>query len=155
MVKLSGKTLQRLSSDWRARRLDSLRQMIETERPPFERIASLLQGGGPPAHIRLASTRRWQSQPCIPTGSPAFRSAPSLRLDYRQFRETITTPPSGRSDIKWFELKGEFVHSLINQARSWGALLGGAPDFFTPRVPPSYLQSKRTPKASSYCDVTR
>jgi hypothetical protein len=43
-------------------------------------------------------------------------------------------------------LKGEFVHSLINQARSWGALLGGAPDIFTPRVPPPYFQSKRTPE---------
>jgi NTE family protein len=48
----------------------------------------------------------------------------------------ITTPPFGIPDIKWFERKGEFVHSLINQACSWGALLGGAPDFFTPRVPP-------------------
>src|SRR5947209_4335218 len=55
--------------------------------------------------------------------------------------------------MQWFELKGEFAHSVVNQARSLGALLGGAPDFFKPRVPPPYLQPNGTLEAISYYDV--
>ena len=47
---------------------------ITTERPPFERIALVLQGGGALGPIRPAFTRPWPRPICIPTGSRAFRS---------------------------------------------------------------------------------
>ena len=55
--------------------------------------------------------------------------------------------------MQWFQLKGEFAHSVVNQALSLGALLGGAPDFFKPRVRPPYLQPNGTLEAISYYDV--
>src|SRR5438874_7853633 len=55
--------------------------------------------------------------------------------------------------MQWFQLKGEFAHSVVNQALSLGALLGGAPDFFNPRVRPPYLQPNGTLEAISYYDV--
>ena len=47
---------------------------VTSERPPFERIALVLQGGGPLGPIRAAFTKPWRRPICIPTGSPAFRS---------------------------------------------------------------------------------
>src|SRR5438270_925040 len=55
--------------------------------------------------------------------------------------------------MQWFQLKVEFAHSVVNQALSLGALLGGAPDFFKPRVRPPYLQPNGTLEAISYYDV--
>jgi NTE family protein len=55
--------------------------------------------------------------------------------------------------MQWFQLRGEFAHGMVNQARSLGALLGGAPDFFKPRVPPPYFQPNGTLEAISYYDV--
>ncbi len=46
-------------------------------RPPFERIALLLQGAVPSAHIRQASIKDWQRPVFIPTGLPGFPSARS------------------------------------------------------------------------------
>jgi hypothetical protein len=45
---------------------------VTTERPPFERIALILQGGGALGAYQAA--RPWQRPICIPNGSPAFRS---------------------------------------------------------------------------------
>jgi NTE family protein len=50
-------------------------------------------------------------------------------------------------------VKGSFAHGLVNHARSVGALLGGAPDFFKPRVPPPYFHPHGTLEAISYYDV--
>jgi NTE family protein len=67
--------------------------------------------------------------------------------------ETITAPPFGMSDFNWFEVQGELAHNLLNQMYSLGALLGGAPSFFKPRMPPPYLYPNGTLEALSYYDV--
>src|SRR5262249_34143996 len=83
-------------------------------------------------------------------GNPPERRVEKLR----DFWESVTTPPFGAPDVTWLEIKGEFAHSLVNRARSLGTLLGGAPGFFAPRVPPPYLQPSGSVEAISYYDVT-
>ena len=55
--------------------------------------------------------------------------------------------------IAALEGRDEFTHGVINQVRSWGALVGGAPGFFQPRVPPPFLYPNGAPEALSYYDV--
>src|ERR1700757_4330670 len=124
---------------------------VNAERPPFERIALILQGGGALGSYQagvyqaLAEANLppdWIAGISIGAINSALiaGNAPDKRVErLREFWEAITTPPFGILDLEWFQLRGRFAHSLVNQARSVGALLGGAPDFFTPRVPPPYL----------------
>ena len=138
---------------------------VVAERPPFERIALLLQGGGALGSYQagvyqaLAEANLhpdWIAGISIGAINSALiaGNSPDKRVEkLREFWEAVTTPPFGILDMKWFELKGEFAHSLVNQARSLGALLGGAPDFFKPRVPPPYFQPNGTLEAISYYDV--
>ena len=138
---------------------------VVAERPPFERIALLLQGGGALGSYQagvyqaLAEANLhpdWIAGISIGAINSALiaGNSPDKRVEkLREFWEAVTTPPFGILDMKWVELKGEFAHSLVNQARSLGALLGGAPDFFKPRVPPPYFQPNGTLEAISYYDV--
>src|SRR5437868_4694761 len=134
-------------------------------RPDFERIALLLQGGGALGSYQagvyqaLAEANLhpdWVAGISIGAINSALiaGNSPDKRVRrLREFWEAVTTPPFGIPDMQWFELKGEFAHSVVNQARSLGALLGGAPDFFKPRVPPPYLQPNGALEAISYYDV--
>jgi NTE family protein len=45
------------------------------------------------------------------------------------------------------------MHAAVNQLGSWGILLGGAPGFFTPRMPPSFMHPPGSPEAVSFYDV--
>ncbi|MBV8132809.1 MAG: DUF3734 domain-containing protein, partial [Alphaproteobacteria bacterium] len=65
----------------------------------------------------------------------------------------VSAPPFGMPYIAGLEGRDEFTHSVINQIRSWGALVGGAPGFFQPRVPPPFLYPNGSPEALSYYDV--
>jgi NTE family protein len=135
------------------------------ERPPFERIALILQGGGALGSYQagvyqaLAEAKLhpdWVAGISIGALNSALIAGnpPQKRVEkLREFWEAITTPPFGIPDVNWFKFEGEIAHSLINQARSLGALLGGAPDFFKPRVPPPYLYPNGTLEALSYYDV--
>src|ERR1700748_2093166 len=135
------------------------------QRPPFECIALLLQGGGALGSYQagvyqaLAEANLhpdWIAGISIGAINSALiaGNAPDKRVErLREFWEAITTPPFGILDLEWFQLRGRFAHSLINQARSVGALLGGAPDFFTPRVPPPYFHPDGTLEAINYYDV--
>jgi NTE family protein len=136
-----------------------------TERPPFERIALILQGGGALGSYQagvyqaLAEAKLhpdWVAGISIGALNSALIAGnpPQKRVEkLREFWEAIATPPFGIPDFNWFKFEGEIAHSWINQARSLGALLGGAPDFFKPRVPPPYLYPNGTLEALSYYDV--
>ncbi|HEX4615377.1 MAG TPA: patatin-like phospholipase family protein [Stellaceae bacterium] len=138
---------------------------LAAERPPFERIALILQGGGALGSYQagvyqaLAEAKLhpdWVAGISIGALNSALIAGnpPQKRVEkLREFWEAITTPPFGIPDVNWFKFEGEIAHSLINQARSLGALLGGAPDFFKPRVPPPYLYPNGTLEALSYYDV--
>jgi NTE family protein len=138
---------------------------VVAERPPFERIALLLQGGGALGSYQAGVYQALAEANLHPdwvagisigavnssliAGNPHNKRVERLR----EFWEAITAPPFGIADLQWFQPKGEFAHSVVNQARSWGTLLGGAPDFFKPRVPPPYFQPNGTLEAISYYDV--
>ena len=147
------------------RRPERRKTHIITERPPFERIVLIVQGGGALGSYQagvyqaLAEANLhpdWVAGISIGAINSALiaGNAPQKRVDrLREFWEAVTAPPFGISDPTWFEVKGEFTHSLVNQAHSLGALLGGAPNFFKPRVPPSFLHPTGTLEAISYYDV--
>jgi NTE family protein len=146
------------------RRSQRRKTHITAERPPFERIALILQGGGALGHQAgvyqaLAEANLhpdWVAGISIGAINSALiaGNSPAARVSrLREFWEAVSTPPFGIPDPKWFEVRGDLSRSLLNQARSLGALLGGAPNFFVPRVPPPYLQPNGTLEATSYYDV--
>ena len=138
---------------------------VVAERPPFERIALLLQGGGALGSYQAGVYQALAEADLHPNwiagiSIGALNSAliagnpPEKRIEkLREFWETISSPPFGLPDFNWFELPGEFAHSLVNHAASLGALLGGAPGFFKPRVPPPYFYPDGTLEAISYYDT--
>jgi NTE family protein len=136
---------------------------VAAERPPFERIALILQGGGALGSYQagvyqaLAEANLhpdWVAGISIGAINSALIAGnpPEKRVErLREFWEAITSPPFGVPDF--YEPKGEFARTMLNQARSLGALLGGAPDFFKPRVPPPYFYPDGTLEATSFYDV--
>ena len=147
------------------RRSQRRKTHITTERPPFERIALILQGGGAlgayqaGVYQALAEANLdpdWVAGISIGAINSALiaGNSPAERVDrLREFWEAVSTPPFGIPDPKWLEVRGDLSRSLLNQAHSLGALLGGVPNFFVPRVPPPYLQPNGTLEATSYYDV--
>jgi NTE family protein len=138
---------------------------VLAERPPFERIALLLQGGGALGSYQAGVYQALAEANLHPDwiagiSIGAINSAliagnpPGQRVErLREFWEAVTTPPFGIPDWRPAYFEGEFTHTLVNQVRSLGALLGGAPGFFKPRVPPPYFQPNGTLEAISYYDV--
>src|SRR5271165_3605291 len=137
---------------------------IAAQRPPFERIALILQGGGAlgayQAGVYQAIAEAnlhpdWVAGISIGAINSALIAGnpPEKRVErLRSFWETVSARPFG---IPYFPLEGrdEFTHRLTNQVSSLGALVGGAPGFFQPRVPPSFLYPNGAPEALSYYDV--
>jgi NTE family protein len=138
---------------------------VVAERPPFERIALLLQGGGALGSYQAGVYQALAEADLHPNwiagiSIGALNSAliagnpPEKRIEkLREFWEAISALPFGIPDSKWFELPGELAHSLINHVASLGALLGGAPGFFKPRVPPPFFYPDGTLEAISYYDT--
>jgi NTE family protein len=79
---------------------------------------------------------------------------PKTRIErLRTFWETVSAPPFGMPFLAALEGRDEFTHTLINQLSSLGVLIGGAPGFFQPRIPPPFLYPNGSPEALSYYDV--
>ena len=146
--------------------LSSLRKAhATTGRPPFERIALILQGGGALGSYQAGVYQAlaeadlhpdWVAGISIGAINSALiaGNAPEKRVEkLRQFWELVSTSPFGIPDVGSFTGRDDFSRTIINQTRSLGALLGGAPGFFTPRVPPPYLNPTGSPAALSYYDV--
>src|ERR1700755_1767619 len=88
------------------------------ERPPFECIALLLQGGGALGSYQagvyqaLAEANLhpdWVAGISIGAVNSALIAGnpPGKRVErLREFWEAITTPPFGIADLQWFQLKG-------------------------------------------------
>src|SRR5436853_5148337 len=94
---------------------------------PFERIALALQGGGALGSYQagvyqaLAEANLhpdWVAGISIGAINAALiaGNSPDKRVEkLREFWEAVTTPPFGIPDMQWFQLKGEFAHSVVNQ----------------------------------------
>ena len=139
---------------------------IAVPRPPFERTALILQGGGAlgayqgGVYQALAEANLhpdWVAGISIGAVNAALIAGnpPERRVErLREFWETVTVPPLGASYLAGIDIRDELTHRFVNQARALGILVGGAPGFFTPRVPPPYLYPRGDPGALSWYDVS-
>jgi NTE family protein len=137
---------------------------LANERPPFERIALILQGGGAlgayqaGVYQALAEANLqpdWVAGISIGAVNSALIAGnpPQRRVDrLREFWEAVSMSPFGVPYLAALEIDDEFVHSVVNQVRSLGILLGGAPGFFKPRVPPPFFYPSGSPEALSFYD---
>ena len=135
-------------------------------RPPFERIALLLQGGGALGSYQagvyqaLAEARLhpdWVAGISIGAINSALimGNAPEQRVEkLRAFWETVTQPPLGVPYFKNIDLHSDLQHQLINQWRSFGTMMFGAPEFFQPRFPPPIFTPAGNPGNLAYYDVS-
>jgi NTE family protein len=137
------------------------------ERPPFECIALLLQGGGAlgayqaGVYQALAEANLhpdWVAGISIGAINSAIiaGNAPETRVaKLREFWEQITANPYG----DWFAKlgvvtpKGEAARSLVNQWSAGNALISGAPGFFKLRTPPPWLQPPGSVEATSFYET--
>ncbi|HYV69294.1 MAG TPA: patatin-like phospholipase family protein [Pseudolabrys sp.] len=138
---------------------------VTTERPPFERIALVLQGGGAlgayqgGVYQALAEAKLqpdWVAGISIGAINSALIAGnpPEKRVGrLREFWETVCTSPLGIPYSPWIKLEDEFAHTIVNQLRSFSILLFGAPGFFTARLPPPFLHTSLSPAAMSYYDI--
>jgi NTE family protein len=134
-------------------------------RPPFERIALVLQGGGAlgsyqaGAYQALAEAQLhpdWVAGISIGAINAALivGNAPATRVPrLREFWETVTEPPLVVPDMP-VRFVSDAQHRLVNQWRSTATLMYGAPGFFRPRVPPPNLVPSGNPATLSYYDVS-
>ena len=135
-----------------------------TTRPPFERIALLLQGGGAlgayqggvyQALAEAGLDPDWVAGISIGAVNAALiaGNAPHERVEkLRAFWETVSAPPAGAACLA-LAFGDEIGHRFLNQARALGTIAAGAPGFFTPRLPPPYLYPPGAPEALSYYDL--
>jgi NTE family protein len=136
------------------------------ERPPFERIALILQGGGAlgayQAGVYQAMAEAdlhpdWVSGISIGAVNAAIIAGnrPEQRVQQlRAFWETVSQPPFGVPNFTGLDFHSEYMHAAINQLRSWDILLAGAPGFFMPRMPSPLLRPPGSPEAVSFYDVS-
>ncbi len=136
------------------------------QRPPFERIALLLQGGGAlgayqgGVYQALAEANLhpdWVAgisigalNAALVAGNPPEKRVARLR----EFWETVSTAPFGVSYLSSVKIKDELTHRWINHLRALGTLLWGAPGFFAPRIPAPLPFIPGNADALSYYDVT-
>jgi len=140
------------------------------DRPPFERIALLLQGGGALGSYQAGVYQAMAEANLHPdwvagisigainsaliAGNPPERRVEALR----DFWETITAPALGipslfAATLGAMGLKGDFAHGLLNHAHACAALLDGASGFFKPRPVPPFLSAAGSIEAESFYDV--
>jgi NTE family protein len=135
-------------------------------RTPFEQIVLLLQGGGALGSYQAGVYQalaeadlhpNWVAGISIGAINSAIiaGNAPDKRVDrLREFWETVSTSPLGIPYFKSVELQNALVHHLVNQGRAANILMFGAPNFFTPRVPPATLWPPGSADKASYYDTT-
>ncbi|MGA7485570.1 MAG: patatin-like phospholipase family protein [Xanthobacteraceae bacterium] len=139
---------------------------VGVERPPFECIALVLQGGGALGAFQagvyqaLAEANLhpdWIAGISIGAINAALiaGNAPEHRLEkLHAFWDEVTTPrmfdPLG---VAHYWLRGDMGHVFLNRLHAGITLFEGAPGFFTPRLPPPYLSPPGTVEATSWYDT--
>jgi NTE family protein len=135
-------------------------------RPPFERIALLLQGGGAlgayQAGVYEALTEvdlhpDWIAGISIGAinGALIAGNAPEARVGkLRAFWERVTAKPHSDWSEHLFPAKGDAARQWRNQMSANFALAGGASGFFTSRFPAPWLHPPGTMEATSAYDTS-
>jgi NTE family protein len=136
------------------------------QRPPFERIALLLQGGGALGAYQAGVYQAlsevnlhpdWVAGISIGAVNAALiaGNVPEKRIEkLREFWEAVSQPPLGIPYLKSVEIPNEIIRRLVNQTRALGIMLFGSPNFFKPRMLPPLFWVAKTADAVSYYDVT-
>jgi NTE family protein len=136
---------------------------LVAQRPPFERIALILSGGGAlgsyQAGVYQALAERdlhpdWVAGISIGAVNAALIAGnpPEQRVDrLRAFWEAVSGP-SGVGHFPTLKINDRF-RRIVNHGRSLDALFGGAPGFYKLRMPPPYLNPHCSLEALSYYDV--
>ncbi len=138
------------------------------ERPPFECIALLLQGGGALGSYQAgvyAALAEAELQPDwvagisigAINGALIAGNAPERRVDQlRTFWEQITAGTHG-CDAWLAPLAGtsDITRGWVNQTSAAMALFGGAPGFFTPRLMAPWFTPADGASATSYYDTAK
>jgi NTE family protein len=146
---------------------DSRKPHRVEQRPPFERIALLLQGGGALGSYQggvyqaLAEANLhpdWVAGISIGAVNAALVAGnpPEKRVEkLREFWETVSAPPGpfGFQYDPLIRITDASVHHIVNQMRAFFTMLLGAPHFFTPRLPPPFLFPPGSTEALSFYDV--
>ena len=144
------------------------RQRRVPERPPFECIALLLQGGGAlgsyQAGVYAALTEAelqpdWVAGISIGAinGALIAGNAPDRRVQQlKAFWEQITAPPSGLDAcLAPLSETSDIMRGWLNQTSAAMALFGGAPGFFTPRLMAPWVTPPGGTGATSYYETAK
>ncbi len=137
-------------------------------RPPFECIALVLQGGGALGAYQcgvyealseanlapdwLAGISIGAINAALIAGNP-----PETRVArMREFWEGVTSGPAWpwMEDLQSLFLRGEVARTLFGEASAASSALGGAKGFFAPRMPPPWMQLAGSAGATSFYDTT-
>ncbi len=133
------------------------------QRPPFECIALLLQGGGALGAYQggvyealaeagihpdwVAGISIGAINSAIIAGNPEKDRVSKLR----QFWESITSP--SWAQVEWFR-PDSVTRGIMNQLFAGEIMVKGVPGFFLPRLPVPWLQPHGTEGATSYYDTS-
>ena len=134
------------------------------DRPPFKRIALVLQGGGAlgayqaGVYEALAAEQLhpdWVAGISIGAVNAALiaGNAPEMRVEkLRCFWERVTSQPLPL----WLlpEAHGDLARNLANRWHGAAAFFNGAPGLFSPRWVPPFLAAAGTPDATSFYDTS-
>ena len=136
-------------------------------RPPFDRIALMLQGGGAlgayqggvyQALAEAGIHPTWVAGISIGSLNAAIiaGNAPEARVDaLRAFWNYITSPSlDPLSLFARLIMGGNAGRRLADQMSAGSALVQGVPGFFKPRIPPPAFQPTGSPEALSYYDTS-
>ncbi|HEY8032773.1 MAG TPA: patatin-like phospholipase family protein [Methylocella sp.] len=155
------------SSDISGPRATKLKTHRINRRPPFERIALVLQGGGAlgayqaGVYQALAEANLhpdWVAgisigavNAALVAGNPPEKRVARLR----EFWETVSAAPFPVfTYVRSAEFKQEWAHKWVNELRAMGNLFCGAPGFFSPRVPSPMPLTHGDADSLSYYDVS-
>jgi NTE family protein len=136
-----------------------------SQRPPFEQIALLLQGGGALGSYQagvyealaeadlhpdwVAGISIGAVNAALIAGNPPDKRVARLR----EFWEAVSMPPFGVPYAAGIDIERDDINSFVNYFRALGILLGGAPSFFKPRLLSPVLFPAATASALSFYDV--
>jgi len=139
------------------------------QRPPFDCIALLLQGGGAMGAYQggvyqaLAEAKLhpdWVAGISIGAINSAIiaGNAPEQRVDrLRAFWELVSAPAGGALAAAWFGnflgAASDAIHGLADQFSAGQVIMRGVPGFFSPRFPPPWLSPAGSGAATSFYDT--
>jgi NTE family protein len=135
------------------------------DRPPFETIALVLQGGGALGAYQagvyaglaeaclhpdwVAGISIGSINAAIIAGNPPHERADRLLDFWRMVTDDTGWDPSWPSPIP----AGDFAHTLANNFSAMKSLTHGVDGFFRLRMPPPWLQPRGVPQATSFYDT--